>query len=128
MPTSQPCLIRRERPFSLAASSGGAHLSSPKSRLASGESHPNQNPPASIRRTAGRRITMQNSETSMTNTVTLPDRLKREMPEIADGQQDSEVLTENRVSELTADSLIESPFRISHYPNSRFWAVYDGDA
>lgn len=42
-------------------------------------------------------------------------------------QQDSEVLTENRVSELTVDTLIESSFRISHYPNSRFWAVHDGD-
>src|SRR5712671_250463 len=90
---------------------------------------------------------MQNSETSRTNTVTLPDRLKLEMPEMndrvvevvraantrdvrkstANGQQDSEVLTENRVSEPTAEPLIESPFRISHYPNSRFWAVYDGD-
>ena len=45
----------------------------------------------------------------------------------ANGQQDSEVLTESRVSELTVDTSIESPFRISHYPYSRFWAVYDGN-
>jgi hypothetical protein len=83
----------------------------------------------------------------MTKTLDLLERLKKEMLEIndrvveevrapttwdvkkstANGQQDSEVLTENRVSELTLDRLIESPFRISHYPNSRFWAVYDGD-
>ena len=30
------------------------------------------------------------------------------------------------VNERLADAPIESPFRITHYPNSRFWAVYDG--
>jgi hypothetical protein len=91
---------------------------------------------------------MSANTASTTNTLALLDHLKTEMPEnidlvvedvraaktrevkktTANGQQDSEVLNENRVSELTVDTSIESPFRISHHPKSRFWAVYDGDA
>jgi len=64
--------------------------------------------------------------------VSLRALLTCDQPEKADikvtrDQQDSKVLTENRVSELTVDTLIESPFRISRYRYSRFWAVYDGD-
>jgi len=90
---------------------------------------------------------MSGNTASMSNTPALLDQLKREMPEIddqaeeevraaetrdakkspANGQQDSQFLTESQVRERTVDTLIESSFRISRYPCSRFWALYDGD-
>lgn len=90
---------------------------------------------------------MSANTASMTNTLALLDPLRTGIPEIddrveeevpatktrdakkspANGQEDSELLTENKVSERSVDTLIKSPFRVSHYPYSRFWAVYQGD-
>jgi len=90
---------------------------------------------------------MNANEASMTNTLAMLGRLNIEVPRVngrvvkemhpaktredkkatANGEQDSKVFTENRVSEPTVDTLVASPYRISHYPNSRFWGVYDGD-
>jgi hypothetical protein len=47
---------------------------------------------------------------------------------VTNAQQESEVLTENGVSGMKNNTLIESRFQISHYAKSRFWAVYDDDA
>jgi hypothetical protein len=97
--------------------------------------------------TARKRVTVNTNNTSRPNTLALLGRCNIEVPETNDrareevraamtpdvkkstaqGQRDSEVFTENRVSERTVATLIESPFRISPYLDSRFWAVYEGD-